>query len=95
MFRMIFNFLTRLINDILRDKGSTKYSVTKTIALSAFVLLSIIIFIGLYIMIKNQEIDHFLIGELIFFILTLLGFKNFRRIGYNNEKNEEKKEGEY
>jgi len=85
MFRMLFNFLTKLINDILRDKNSQKYSVTKTIALSAFILLTIIILIGLYIMIKNSEIDHFLIGELIFFILTLLGFKNFRRVD-NTEK---------
>jgi hypothetical protein len=82
---MLFNFLTKLINDILRDKNSQKYSVTKTIALSAFILLTIIILIGLYIMIKNSEIDHFLIGELIFFILTLLGFKNFRRVD-NTEK---------
>jgi hypothetical protein len=86
MSRIIFNFLSKLINDILRDTGSTKYSVTKTIALSSFILLSIIILIGLYIMIKNSEIDHFLIGELIFFILTLLGFKNFRRLGYNKKE---------
>lgn len=79
MYNIIKYFIFKLINDILRDKDSVKYSVTKTIALSSFFLLSIIICIGLYIMIKNNEIDHFLIGELIFFILTLLGFKNFRR----------------
>jgi hypothetical protein len=86
MYRSLILFLKKLINDILRDKDSEKYSVTKTIALSSFILLSIIIFIGLYIMIKNKEIDHFLIAELIFFILTLLGFKNFRRLGYNKKQ---------
>lgn len=91
---ILMNFISKLINDILRDKDSTKYSVTKTIALSSFILLSIIIVTALYIMIKNEEIDHFLIGELIFFILTLLGFKNFRK-SFTTQDNQEKKEAEY
>lgn len=91
---ILMNFISKLINDILRDKDSTKYSVTKTIALSSFILLSIIIVTALYIMIKNEEVDHFLIGELIFFILTLLGFKNFRK-NFTTKDNQEKKEAEY
>lgn len=76
------------ITDILRDKDSTKFSITKTIALLSFLLLGIIIIIGLYTMASNKEIDHFLVGELILFILSLLGFKNIGRLGYdpNNTK---------
>jgi len=65
------------MTDILRDKDSEKYSITKTIALISFILLIFIILIAIYIMIVNKEIDHFMVGELMFFILTLLGFKNF------------------
>lgn len=74
MIRFIFN---KLITDILKDKDSDKFSITKTIALVSFILLIIMILISIYIMIINKEIDHFMIGELMFFILTLLGFKNF------------------
>lgn len=87
MFKNMYEFFSKLINDILKDSNSTKYSATKTIALSSFILLTAIIITGLYIMIKNQEVDHFLIGELIFFILTLLGFKNLTRLGYDPSKN--------
>jgi hypothetical protein len=77
---MIFlkDFTSKLTNDILKDKGSDKYSITKTIALLSFFLLYIIIGFGIYIMVKKQEVDYFLIGEIMFFILTLLGFKNLR-----------------
>ena len=88
---MIFlrDFISKLMNDILRDKDSTKYSVTKTIALISFIMLAIIIIIATFIMLKNNEIDYFLIGELMFFILTLLGFKNLRPvIDPKNKKNE-------
>lgn len=62
--------------DILRDKNSTKYSITKFVGLSGFGLFAISIIIGLIIMVMTQQIDHILIGELIAFILTLLGYKN-------------------
>lgn len=81
-------FINKLINDILRDRNSPKYSVTKTIALSSFGLLILMNLIGLYIMIVNKEIDHFLVGEMIFFILTLLGFKNFSPRNKNSTENE-------
>lgn len=83
MLNGLQQFIIKLINDILRDKDSTKYSVTKTIAVLSFILLGIIVTIAVYIMIMKQEIDHFLVGELMFFILTLLGFKNFKRSDYN------------
>jgi hypothetical protein len=74
----IQEFTKKLINDILRDKDCEKYSITKTIALISFLILIIIVGISIYIMIQKQEIDYFLIGELMFFIMTLLGFKNLR-----------------
>lgn len=83
MLNGLQQFIIKLINNILRDKDSTKYSVTKTIAVLSFILLGIIVTIAVYIMIMKQEIDHFLVGELMFFILTLLGFKNFKRSDYN------------
>lgn len=83
MLNGLQQFIIKLINDILRDKDCTKYSVTKTIAVLSFILLGIIVTIAVYIMITKQEIDHFLVGELMFFILTLLGFKNFKRSDYN------------
>jgi hypothetical protein len=74
------------IKDILRDKDSDKFGITKTIALLSFILLAMIITLGLYTMVSNKEIDHFLVGELMFFILTLLGFKNLSRLGYKENK---------
>lgn len=62
--------------DILRDKNSTKYSITKFVGLSGFILFALSIIIGLVIMIMTLQIDHILIGQLIAFVLTLLGFKN-------------------
>ena len=92
---MIFlkDFISKLINDILRDKDSSKYSVTKTIAVLSFLMLAAIIVFATYIMLKKEEVDYFLIGELMFFILTLLGFKNLRpapdyknvKVGKKNE----------
>jgi hypothetical protein len=83
---MSYKFPHKLLNDILKDKGSDKFSITKTIALLSFLLLGVIIMIGLYVMINKGEVDHFLVGELMFFILTLLGFKNLRRLGYDNKE---------
>lgn len=76
--------------DILRDKNSTKYSITKFVGLSGFFLFAISIIIGLIIMVMTQTIDHILIGELITFILTLLGFKNIGGKKQLNKPSEEK-----
>lgn len=87
---MIFmrDFISKLMYDILRDRSSKKYSITKTIALLSFMLLVVVIIFATYIMIQKKEIDYFLIGELMFFILTLLGFKNLRPApDYNNKRN--------
>lgn len=66
------------LRDILRDTNSRKYSMTKFVTLVSVILLVIGVGSSIWIMVKKSEIDHFLIGELIALILTLLGFKNFR-----------------
>ncbi|NJO59698.1 MAG: hypothetical protein HC836_15745 [Richelia sp. RM2_1_2] len=75
---LFLTFLSTFFTDILRDKNSKKYSTTKAVALSTTIYLFFAFTIGLYIMYTKQEVDHWLIGEMITFILTLLGFKNFR-----------------
>jgi hypothetical protein len=90
---LLRDFTGKLINDILKDNGSDKYSITKTIALISFFLLLIAIGFGMYIMMKKEEVDYFLIGELMFFILTLLGFKNLRSApNYKNVRTKKKNE---
>jgi hypothetical protein len=69
--------------DILRDKNSVKYSITKFSALVALTLLVIHVLIGIVIMIINSEIDHVIAMELIGLILTLNGFKN--KFGIRNK----------
>jgi uncharacterized protein involved in response to NO len=88
---LVKSFLSKLTGDILRDKGSEKYSITKTIALASFFMLFLAICFGIYIMVKREEVDYFLIGELMFFILTLLGFKNLRPAPDYSSNNKNKK----
>lgn len=65
---------SKLFHDILRDKGSRKYSITKTLALLFSAVLTVYIgWVGIY---QGVEVDHVLIGELIATVLTLTGFKN-------------------
>ena len=64
----------RFFYDILRDKGSLKFSITKVIAFSTF--LFFVGYMGYYLLWLAKDIDHTLIIELIGFMLTLLGFKN-------------------
>lgn len=74
----------KFIKDILRDKGSDKYSITKVLALMfALLLVAYICFIT-YI---RGEYDQFLIGQLLVTILTLTGFKN--SFGINKLKGKE------
>jgi hypothetical protein len=68
--------IRRIFYDILRDKNSTKYSMTKFAALVGLMLLSAVVISSLIIMWQKNEIDHVLLVELIGFVLTLLGFKN-------------------
>lgn len=71
----------KFISDMFKDKDSRKYSSTKFIGhISAWMLWLFFIEAGA-IMWINQEIDHWLIGELMFFVLTLFGFKNVRKSG--------------
>lgn len=66
--------MKRFFYDILRDKGSVKFSITKFLAFATFVFF--IGYMGIYLLWLKEPIDHTLIIELIGFMLTLLGFKN-------------------
>lgn len=75
-----------LFRDILRDTNSKKYSMTKVAALITIILLVVAVSAGIWVMIKNKDVDHILIGELIALLLTLLGFKNAKDIKKNKQK---------
>ena len=62
--------------DIARDKGSDKISTTKVVGLTGSLLVFILFGVSMFIMWVKQEIDHILVGEMMGFVLTLLGFKN-------------------
>jgi hypothetical protein len=66
--------MTKFLKDILRDKGSTKYSITKTLALSTFLFL--IVYLAYYLLWLQVAIDHTLLLELIGFTGALVGLKN-------------------
>jgi hypothetical protein len=73
------NYFTKLLFDLLLDRGSSKFSITKFLAMTSFFMYIIYLGYGLHIMHHKQEFDHVLFGELSFFILTLLGFKTFKK----------------
>lgn len=62
--------------DITRDKGSDKTSITKVIGLSGSFMVFVLFGTSMFIMWEKQTIDHILVGEMMGFVLTLLGFKN-------------------
>lgn len=66
--------MSKFLTDILRDKGSLKFSITKAIALITFIFF--ILYLGVYLLWLHKEIDHTLVIQIIGFMLTLLGFKN-------------------
>ena len=66
--------MKRFFYDILRDKGSTKFSITKFLAFATFIFF--LGYMAIYLLWLKEPIDHTLIIELIGFMLTLLGFKN-------------------
>lgn len=68
-----------LFRDVLRDTNSKKYSMTKLAVFTSLILLVIAVGSAIGIMIHTMQIDHILIGELIALLLTLLGYKNFRK----------------
>jgi len=74
--------MKRFFYDILRDKGSVKFSITKVLALTCFIFFTG--YLAYYLLWLNKDVDHTLIVELIGFMLTLLGFKN--GWGVNKEK---------
>ena len=72
MQRKKYNFLY----DILTDRNTNRYSMTKFGSLIGLLLFVVIVIVSLAIMVVNAEIDHVLIVEVIGFVLTLMGFKN-------------------
>lgn len=66
--------MSKFFKDILRDKGSTKYSITKTLALVTFIFM--IAYLSMYLFFLKKPIDHTILLELIGFDVTLLGLKN-------------------
>jgi len=81
--------MKKFIQDILRDKNSSKYSITKTIAV--LITLVLIAYIGFATYMKLAY-DQFLIGQLIVMILTLTGFKNSFGISKLQQKKDAKDE---
>lgn len=66
--------MAKFLKDILRDKGSTKYSITKSLALSTFIFL--VVYLAYYLLWLQISVDHTLVIELIAFIGALVGLKN-------------------
>lgn len=75
MQRKKYNFLY----DILTDRNTNRYSMTKFGSLIGLLLFVVIVIVSLAIMVVNAEIDHVLIVEVIGFVLTLMGFKKDRK----------------
>jgi hypothetical protein len=65
--------MSKFLKDILRDKNSRKYSITKSLAVLFALAFVILLFIGV---ILERPTDHILMGEILLAILTLTGFKN-------------------
>ena len=75
--------MKNFFHDILRDKGSTKFSITKTTSL--LFTLMMIFYLG-YSTIKTNTFDHVMIVEILAFISALLGLKNKWGVVKNDEK---------
>ena len=65
--------MSKFIKDILRDKNSRKYSITKSIAVLLTITFVVLITIGV---IWEKPIDLILMGQILIAMLTLTGFKN-------------------
>ena len=63
--------MLRLLKNIVQGKES----LTLTLTMSFAFILFLIMLSSIVIMFRNGEIDHYIIGELIVFVLTLLGIK--------------------
>ena len=55
--------MKRFFYDILRDKGSTKFSITKVLALVTFIFM--IVYLSMYLFFLKIGIDHTLLIEII------------------------------
>jgi hypothetical protein len=79
------NKLGNYFSEIFIDKENGRYSFTKFLAFGGHIFLCGFFVVGMIIMIKNKEIDHVLLAEIIGYILTLSGYKN--KFGFNKTKN--------
>ena len=78
--------MKKFFHDILRDKGSTKFSITKALAfIFSVFFISYLIFYLLYL---KENVDHTLVIELIGFIGGLVGFKNNWGIKRSQKENQ-------
>lgn len=66
--------MRKFFYDILRDKGSTKFSITKVLAFVTFIFM--MVYLSMYLFFLKIPIDHTLLVEIIGFDVTLLGLKN-------------------
>lgn len=58
------------------DSTTKKFSLTRVASFIGLILLTTTVVISVLIMLRQQEIDHVLLVELIGFVLTTLGYKN-------------------
>lgn len=65
-----------LIRTMLKDSKTGKESITKFIAFIYSIYLLLYLTGALFIMIILKKVDHYIIAEVIAFILSLLGMKN-------------------
>jgi len=65
--------MKKFIQDILRDKGSNKYSITKTLAIFFTLILTAYL---TFITVTTRIYDEMVIVQLLGTILTLVGYKN-------------------
>lgn len=70
---------TSFFVDILRDKNSKKYSLTKLSGFIALIIFVLTCLVSLYLMYESNKIDYIFIGEIIGFTLVTLGFKNLKK----------------
>lgn len=66
--------MKKFFHDILRDKGSEKFSITKFLAFTMSTIF--VAYLVFYLMILQEEVDHTLVIEMIGFISALVGMKN-------------------
>lgn len=67
---------SKFATDLFVDANTKKYSLTRVASFTGLLLLVATVTIAIMIMLRQQEIDHVLLVELMGFVLTTLGYKN-------------------